>query len=29
MGPDREVVKDAVVLETLEKGYKFKETIKP
>ena len=29
MGPNREVVKDAVVLETDEKGFKYKETIKP
>jgi len=29
MGPNREVIKDAVVLETLETGYKYKETIKP
>jgi len=29
MGPDREVVKDAVVLETEETKFKYKETIKP
>jgi len=29
MGPDREVVKNAVVLETGEKEFKYKETIKP
>ncbi|MGD0088423.1 MAG: ABC transporter substrate-binding protein [Planctomycetota bacterium] len=29
MGPDREVVKNAVVLETGETGFKYKETIKP
>lgn len=29
MGPDREVVKDAVVLETGETEFKYKETIKP
>lgn len=29
MGPDREVVKPAVVLETGEKGFKYKETINP
>jgi branched-chain amino acid transport system substrate-binding protein len=29
MGPDREVVKNAVVLETSETEFKYKETIKP
>jgi len=29
MGPDREVVKNAVVLETGETDFKYKETIKP
>src|SRR6185436_1506114 len=29
MGPDREVIKNAVVLETEETKFKYKETIKP
>jgi len=29
MGPDREVVKNAVVLETGETAFKFRETVKP
>jgi hypothetical protein len=29
MGPDREVVKNAVVLETGETAFKYRETVKP